>query len=207
MTNACNLLRLRGAENIFNAWSPDGQEVLDAQGATCGLLEPWPNLQMWDLIHNTQEILVEDAGFGAWSPDGAHIAFLLLGEPESAQPRYSIKSNYVDGQPFRLHLIIMGMPHKMVTAIVPLGSEPKKWGRWGGSSFWPVWSPDGKWLMGKDDTDDVFLIRPDGTDRQALTHGLQVRRIRQWSPNGRRLAIRVVSRGALLSTRPDHYYD
>jgi TolB protein len=54
----------------------------------------------------------------------------------------------------------------------------------------PEFSPDGKWLafymLGKQQ--DIFRIRPDGTDLRQLTDDIHVDRMPRWSPDGKRIA-------------------
>ena len=66
--------------------------------------------------------------------------------------------------------------------------------------WFPRWSPDGKWiafLSQRTDYNQVWLIRPDGTDmRQVTDLGTNVEEF-SWSPDGTRLAIIVNRRGRL----------
>jgi Tol biopolymer transport system component len=71
---------------------------------------------------------------------------------------------------------------------------------------WPEWSPDGTWIAYDDrrDKDSVWLVRPDGSDRSALTPPDISRYGPRWSPDGKRIYFtEEVRRGPLRIS----YYD
>ena len=94
-----------------------------------------------------------------WSPDGTQIAFTR---------GYEIWMIGADGSD----------EHR----ISPVGSF----------DFDPAWSPDGTriaFVSAEDVSFDLYSMRPDGTDRQQLTHTIGISEHRPaWSPDGSRIA-------------------
>ena len=58
------------------------------------------------------------------------------------------------------------------------------------ASFEPDWSPRGDFIVfvsQETGNDEIFRMRPDGSDRQRLTDNLAADRSPSWSPNGARI--------------------
>jgi hypothetical protein len=58
------------------------------------------------------------------------------------------------------------------------------------TGFSPDWSPEGNWIAFHDSTDgdnDIYVIRPDGTDRRALTDDDRDNTWPRWLPDGRHI--------------------
>jgi serine/threonine protein kinase/dipeptidyl aminopeptidase/acylaminoacyl peptidase len=70
-------------------------------------------------------------------------------------------------------------------------------------------SPDGSWLafhsFGNKNQRDIYIIRPDGTDRRQLTDDIHEDRGPRWSPDGKRIAFYTNRSGSyeIWTMRPD----
>jgi Tol biopolymer transport system component len=107
--------------------------------------------------------------FGAtWSPSGKRLAFVRC---RVAVGKCAIEVMSADGSQLR--------------RITPFGVETGN----------PRWSPDGKRILfntggGQGISTDLFIMRPDGTHRVALTHytgGALTASANDWSPDGRHI--------------------
>jgi Tol biopolymer transport system component len=93
-----------------------------------------------------------------WSPDGKALAFIRTSTDQS-----------------HLALVIQplhGRERMLVKGTVKSGPGA------------PKWSSDGRWIAYV--ADDLWLVRPDGTDRHKVAHGFAYPFA--WSPDGKRLA-------------------
>ena len=64
----------------------------------------------------------------------------------------------------------------------------------------PQWSPDGQWIVASANVDgdtEVYLLRPDGTDRRQLTRNNVPDDIARWSDDGRRVLFQSERSGRL----------
>jgi Tol biopolymer transport system component len=105
---------------------------------------------------------------GTWSPDGSQLAF-------------THSSN--NGQPGGLGSIWV--------ADVATGANLRQLSPAGVDDWLPSWSPDGTWIVFQSDVGgeyQLFLMRPDGTDRRQITTGPGGKTGPRWSPDGTRIA-------------------
>ena len=137
-----------------------------------------PHLALTDREGTFLRVLTRDSGEDADprpSPDGKMVAYVHW--PDDDRNRRDIRIVDLESGATRL---LVGAP------------KMKDW--------FPRWSPDGKWiafLSQRTDYNQVWLIRPDGTDmRQVTDLGTNVEEF-SWSPDGTRLAIIVNRRGRL----------
>ena len=199
------------------AWSPDGQRmVYEKRGMLVQNAAPGPPRLWWLNPSNGETVPVFEEqqilGYGAsWSPDGQWLSYvapasqgvqiynvndartLLIPSRTGGLPVWSPVDNEVlvtdiqsTGESFGVH-IFRAIPEKGQLTDISAGAASVE-----DSS--PVWSPDGQWLavarkaagtaMGK----QIWLIRPDGREAQALTNDAKMHHsFPTWSPDGRYL--------------------
>lgn len=189
--------KIQGEDYGFNAWAPDGKRALYTSWACSKkpVVDSVVNLYLWDVDSNHREQLVPNAGWGAWSPDGSKIAFLLFGEPSYDSDKRILSTDFAPGKPLRIYLGILEVATKAVSTLVPLESKllnPGNVDDW--NMFRPVWAPDGKHLVIRNPQKDLVLIGADGSRHQPLTQGVHLEAYcdatcTQWSPNGKWLAL------------------
>lgn len=113
--------------------------------------------------------------YPAWSQDGKRIGF-ATNEP--------VRQNGFD-----------------IVVVSADGTNPHRVTRNELCEMGPAWSPGGKWLAfyaGNDGRHDVYLMRPDGSDRRRVTR--DGGEMPSWSPDGRYIAYAWTS---LVVIRPD----
>lgn len=189
--------KIQGEERRFDAWSPDGKQVLYTSWACQQqpIVESEVSLSFWEVGNSRQLLLIPNAGWGAWSPDGSKIAFLLFGEPSYDSDKRILSTDFAPGKPLRIYLGILEAATKAVSTLVPLASEllnPGNGNDW--DMFRPVWAPDGKRLVIRNPQKDLILVWADGSRHQPLTQGVRLEAYcdatcTQWSPNGKWLAV------------------
>jgi len=155
------------------AWLPDSNQLVITIRP-----DEIPHLALTDREGTYVRALTRDSGEDADprpSPDGKMVAYVHW--PDDDRNRRDI----------RLVDLATGATRVLVGA-----PKMKDW--------FPRWSPDGKWiafLSQRTDYNQVWVIRPDGTDmRQVTDLGTNVEEF-SWSPDGTRLAVIVNRRGRL----------
>jgi TolB protein len=103
-----------------------------------------------------------------WSPDGKRLAF-CLDKTVPNQGDMDIYTIAADGEDLKPVLITQGK----------LSHEE-----------WPSWSPDGQWLAlssTRDGNQEIYAVRPDGSDLRRLTSDPAIGAHPAWSPDGKKL--------------------
>lgn len=139
-----------------------------------------------------------------WSPDGSKIVFTKLGDIWIAAPDGSGQQNLTqtEAEEFDPHWSPDGTQIVFVrttgdgsdlylaaadgSGVAPLTTEV-------GYERMPRWSPTGEWILFQstcvDCDEDLDLIRPDGSERVALTDDDVRDLVASWSPDGTQIAI------------------
>ena len=142
----------------FPTWSPDGSKIAYAPGGGMSG-ESWIAVINADGSGGRRLPHTEYGEYPSWSPDGERIAF---NSNLSGEGLMSIVD--VDGSRV-VDLSEVGQGHEV------------------------SWSPDGRWILfasNRDHTDnfnDIYAMRPDGSDVRRLTHARA--ETPAWSPDGR----------------------
>ena len=171
----------------FPAWSPDGETIAFNRITRGGSDELWSIR-----ADGTGLRQLTSSGAGAkhepaWSPDGRYLAFTAA---------------YFN--PTRVWIEVLDLATGHMTKITP-----------GIMDGQPLWSPDGKTIVytarsadGEDD--DLFSVKPDGTDLRALTaapfdHSHESYRAFGWSADGSRLLVynQRPAEGFIITLRAD----
>jgi Tol biopolymer transport system component len=142
----------------YPKWSPDGKKILFTRGSVMTNIDIYVMNADGSEVNQLTEHPERDQQ-AEWSPDGQHIVFVSQRDGE-----VELWVMDTDG----------GNKRKLVQ-----GREPS-------------WSPDGKriafvssYFAGHD---EIYLINPDGTDRQQLTDQKKTDWFPAWTPQGDRLA-------------------
>ena len=183
----------------FHAWSPDGKAFLFShwqwelgQGDPSPVIAQVPRIYIWDVSPGKVTWTGPAGGYaGAWSPDGKHLAFFLLGNPRYTGQRL-IGSDFVPGVPFPLSLVILDVQTEEVLVFIPVEENISFEGRDWFDQRKPVWSPDGEQLVYWAEGDALWSMKWDGTNPQKLAKGLDIVEV-LWSPEGSKLAIATQS--------------
>lgn len=128
-------------------WSPDGRRLAFFDGSENGI-------RLLDL-QTGREMLIQTlmGTVGAWSPDSARMLFTDM--------------NLETGQPY----VTLSLADFEAQTIRPVLGQELNWADYSV----PAWSPDGEWVAiglrvaDSGPTKQIWLMRPDGTDGQAVT--------------------------------------
>jgi TolB protein len=149
------------------AWSPDGKQLAFARHRAAEIL-----LYVCAADGSNERRLTErnEPEYDAvWSPDGSRLAFAF----DKTAPNqgdidvYTVSADGKDLQP-------------VATSEGKLSHEE-----------WPAWSPDGKWIAytsTRDDNQELYIARPDGSEKRRLTTDPALDAHPSWSPDGLRIA-------------------
>ena len=143
-------------------WSPDGTQIAWVRYPEFGCNCGPSDVWLMNADGTNRHNLTNDAtdiSRPTWSPDGSQIAFTRGYE---------------------------------IWVIGADGSDEHRISAVGSFDFDPAWSPDGTriaFVSQGEGTFDLFSMRPNGTDRQQLTHTIGITEHRPaWSPDGSRIA-------------------
>lgn len=150
-------------------WSPDGSQFLIGSRAVA----PSDGVELNSSADFTNLPTDENAWRPTWSPDGTRIAYSsdLYGTPDELECQTLFIAT-VDG-----------------SEVSQLFDDPA-----GGESLGPCvfdgaeWSPDGEWLLttiSDSEGNNLWVVRPDGSDLTQLTHGAFGGGRPNWSPDGK----------------------
>ncbi|MBM3239560.1 DUF5050 domain-containing protein [Candidatus Poribacteria bacterium] len=150
-------------------WSPDGAQIAFASMAEEDADHPDIFVMASDgreRINLTQSPFVSEFS-PTWAPDGQRIAFVKFG-----------------GEVPNMDIYVMDINGHNITQLNQPGVEQM-----------PAWSPDGKWVAYVsrtnewDANDEIYLIKPDGTNKRKLTNRpTNMDTDPAWSPDGKRIA-------------------
>ncbi len=195
-------------------WSPDGSHILWVQYAGLFPNKSYDDLWLMDSNGGNARALTQDIGLerGSWSPDGSRIFYynrLLSGDLYSA---FTLYSTTPDGPPTRIlgntylnsyewspsgtHLFLLLVRNVEGTILNDLYTVAAD-----GSALTliaqdirkAVWSPDGSWLAfdaEREDNEDVYVARPDGSNLRRVTNNAMQDRIAGWVDGGTRLLLK-----------------
>jgi hypothetical protein len=147
------------AEDREPAWSPDGKYLAFSSDRTSpGELEIWRMTVIGsDLKQLTEN--VNSSYAPSWAPDSQSIVFL-----SNRRVNTDLYIMTADGTGQRALLVR------------DVDAEERD----------PAWSPDGRWIAFSSNREgpvfDLYLIRPDGTELQRITHGDGDTRYAAWKP-------------------------
>lgn len=142
--------------NIAPQWSPDGRHLAYFHAPV------WEQSHLHTVDIETGEVqqIGRNQGLGLrlmWSPDG----------------KWIIYDEWISGS---YHIHLANIETGQVERLTPQASVEHS----------PSWSPDGKWIAFVksfgEDNEAIFIMRPDGTDRQRLTTQRGLYETPVWSP-------------------------
>ena len=130
-------------------WSPDGQwllyQVEDYAAGMADIYKARPDGS------EATPLNPPDSGYnsrGAWSPDGTRVSYAQVAGAADMKEIYKQPAD----------LWVVGAD----------GSNPQKIFEGMSPGYGPAWSPDGKWLALSASDQQVFLVSPDGKDKQQI---------------------------------------
>ena len=150
-------LTQQAGANTEAAWRPDGS-TLAFQSDRAGTWDIYTmeldGSSLRQLTHH------ENAGFPRWSPDDSRVVF------EAGPP----------SGPASIYWLTVGQDglHRVTS------SESGPYG-----DIYPDWSPDGRWIVftrSHSGGDQLFAVRPDGSDLTQLTDGPGYKDLPRWRP-------------------------
>jgi Tol biopolymer transport system component len=200
-TNLRNLTQ-HVAHDAYADWSPDGTKILFHSDRS-GAYELWVmNADGADPVMVPID-LPGDQGFGVWSPDGARIAFHSQGVSSADVYVVNVDGSELtaltqtaaydwrpawspDGSEIAFMSNRTGTVEIYVIQVEDLGLRRLTWDP--AANGVPAWSPDGQWIAyaswaGPGIQPEVYLIRPDGSEKTNLTRNPAYDAWPDWRPD------------------------
>lgn len=190
-------------------WSPDGQYVAYVSGIFYDL---------YTMRYDGTEVTKVFGCFGpvqspTWSPDSNQLAFVANCRQQGLSlftmnfDRDHIRSNSLEGMIVTQKLGADGqiVESEQIVATYEDG-ELHRLTDTRGTENTPVWSPNGEWIAfqsQRDGRNNIFRIRPDGTDMQQLSHERNAWRP-VWSPDGEWIAYQTIHDARSLAIKRIH---
>jgi len=167
----------------FNAWSSDSRTAFFT-GLSCPDFRNG-DLYSWNIQNGARAIVAKDAGYGAPSPDGSHIAFTRFGV-ENTEGNRARKGA-------QMYVAKLRGGHGTADS-VHLSSSVES-----GLKMVPIWSPGSDRLIVCDADGDLLLFTADGKRKTMLLQGWKglatlayyMRGEASWSPDGKWISILV----------------
>ena len=175
-------------------WSPDSDEqklLFEGwSGDPRGFPHVVPNLMTWNTREGTQQCLVPHVCHSAWSPDGACIAFFLVGVPIYDGQGQLIDTSVAMSSTVHLELGILDVETNHIVGLVPasLAQTPKLIHDPRCLTNILSWSPDSSKLVYSTGQGELWLYFVDTRTRQQLMPYSEASRA-VWSPDGTRVAV------------------
>jgi serine/threonine protein kinase len=223
-SNKIRLTATASADEVYPSWSPDGRHIAYVRMSNGGPQEIW----VMDANGANQRDLglcPGDANCGklAWAPNGRRVAYVQGTDLHVADLTTGTSRRLVSGLTSASRPGGAGGPGPTWSpngrllaftcgdALCVVAARGGKSRAIGPAFADPEWSPSGQWLVGEYsgggsyEGANIFLIRPDGTDRRQLTTatGPQGARKPTWAADGRSLVYTDWSTGAGLLFRID----
>lgn len=141
----------------------------------------------------------EQPGFYAMDVDGGNRQYIGLLEDRSLQQQFAAEIEKHQYSPDGKYSLYVGNVDGRAQVIMRLPFDPK-YGqppdrpvtRMTGIAYDPEWSPDGAWIVfvtNENESDDIWLIRPDGSGQHALMRNdWEWDKHPTWSPDSSRIA-------------------
>jgi len=186
------------------AWSPDGRMLAVASR--------WPTMsgiRISDAAGRALRMLTSDAGdvSPTWSPDGSHVAFIghgdgqiwIIGADGSGRRKVTsdtLLRSHLSWSPDGKEIASSAYDPAVccegdIYALDLASGTQTRLTSGEANDQWPSWSPDGARITivstGRGVGQEIWLLRPDGTDLQRLTTG-SYDNDPVWSPDGTRIA-------------------
>lgn len=195
-------------------WSPDGSRILWVQFAGLFPNKSYDDLWIMDSDGSNARSLTQDVGLerGSWSPNGSHIfyynransgdlytAFTLYTTTPTGSPTQIITKTYLSDyqwSPDGTHLFLILVRNEqgnIVNDLYTVAADGSALTLIAQDIRTAAWSPDNAWLAfdaKRAGDEDVYVVRPDGSELRTLTTNAMQDRFAGWVEGGERLLLK-----------------